>query len=316
MKERARKDLFYPDSLGRPDLCSGKEPQTVWKRVYFSRVFIIVPSRYGGGMESLMKPRKHKRKESFSVLLISNTGLSSRQIHISRSLLRGLAVLLLLVCVVCGWLGYQYWNGYRSGSRNMAVKGNEDASSEELLEKIALQEEQVRLLEAEKAELNSQKDALTTENKALLEAAKANRGEAAAEDSGNTDTKETEPDAAGLGLYPYSEQGDVSVKYSEDHPYVSIDTHNGGNVIAAGDGTVATVGSDGTYPLIIEIEHESGYRTRYLFLQEAESLLQEGTQVQAGDTLATLDANNTQLDYQVIFEGNPVDPLDVFEAKG
>lgn len=261
-----------------------------------------------------MKPRKHKRKESFSVLLISNTGLSSRQIHISRSILRGLAVLLLLVCVVCGWLGYQYWHSYQSGSGSMAAKGNGDASSEELLEKIASQEEQVRLLEAEKAELNSQNDALTTENKALLEAAKANRGEAALEDTAKA--KEPEPDTEGPGLYPYSEQGDVSVKYSEDHPYVSIDTHNGGNVIAAGDGTVAAVGSDDTYPLIIEIEHESGYRTRYLFLQETESSLQEGSQVQAGDILATLDANNTQLDYQVIHEGNPVDPLDVFEAKG
>lgn len=261
-----------------------------------------------------MKQRKHKRKESFSILLISNTGLSNKQIHISRSILRGIFVLLLLVCVVCGWLAYQYWTGYQSGTLGRSAKGESEASSEELLEKLATQEELVRQLEAEKTELNDKNDALTTENKALLEAAKTNMG------VGSTDKIEepekTEPDVPVPGLYPYSEQGDVSVKYSQDHPYVSIDTQNEGNVVATGDGTIASVGSDDTYPLMIEIEHEGGYRTRYLFLQDAESLQAEGAQVQAGDTLVTLGANNIQLDYQVIHEGEPIDPLDVFEAKG
>lgn len=270
--------------------------------------------RYSGGMESFMKQRKHKRKESFSVLLISNTGLSNKQIHISRSILRGVFVLILLVCIVCGWLAYQYWTGYQSGTLGKPAKGESDASSEELLEKLASQEELVRQLEAEKTELNDKNDALTTENKALLEAAKTNMGIG---DAGKAEeTGEAEQEVPVPGLYPYSEQGDVSVKYAQDHPYVSIDTQNAGNVIATGDGTIVSVGSDDTYPLIIEIEHEGGYRTRYMFLQEAESLQTEGAQVQAGDTLVTLGANNIQLDYQVIHEGEPVDPLDVFEAKG
>ena len=245
-----------------------------------------------------MKQRKHKRKESFSILLISNTGLSNKQIHITRSILRGFFVFILLICVVCGWLAYQYWSGYQNGARRMGVKGQSDASSEELLEKLASQEELVKQLEAEKTELNDKNNALTTENKALLEAAKTSMG--VGNEDGVQAGEEAEPDVIVPGLYPY----------------VSINTQNAGNVIASGDGTVVSVGSDDTYPLIIEIEHESGYKTRYMFLQEAESLQAEGAQVQAGDILATLGANNIQLDYQVIHEGEPIDPLDVFEAKG
>ena len=183
-----------------------------------------------------MKQRKHKRKESFSILLISNTGLSNKQIHITRSILRGFFVLILLICVVCGWLAYQYWSGYQNGARRMGVKGQSDASSEELLEKLASQEELVKQLEAEKTELNDKNNALTTENKALLEAAKTSMG--VGNEDGVQAGEEAEPDVIVPGLYPYSEQGDISVKYAQDHPYVSINTQNAGTVIASGDGTI------------------------------------------------------------------------------
>ena len=56
--------------------------------------------------------------------------------------------------------------------------------------------------------------------------------------------------------------------------------------------------------------------TRYMSQQEAESGLEQDTQIQAGDTLFTIITDNTQLDYQVLLNGEPVDPLSVFEAKG
>ncbi len=108
----------------------------------------------------------------------------------------------------------------------------------------------------------------------------------------------------------------MAEKYSAEHPYVSIGTEGAGNIIAAGDGTVSMVGSDDTYPLIIEIEHGNGYQTRYMFLQAAEAKQAEGEQVQIGTALAAVDTDNVQVDYQVIFEGQPIDPLIVFEAKG
>lgn len=259
-----------------------------------------------------MNPRKHKRKESFSILLVSNTGQNSKQFHIARSFIRLFTVFVIVVCAAFGWLAYRYVNDYQTGGAGWLVKASSDENSEtkeELLEQIAAQEELVKQLEAQKNALAGENDALTTENKALLEAAKVNMGtDKAGGGSGE--------DGSAPGRYPYSGQGDLSVKYSQEHPYVSIDTQDGGDVIAAGDGTVTAVGSDDTYPLIIEIEHGNHYKTRYLFLQDADALHEEGAQVRAGDALTTLGAQNVQLDYQVIYEGEPIDPLIVFEAKG
>lgn len=263
-----------------------------------------------------MKPRKHKHKESFSILLISNTGQNSRQFHVSRIFLRLFTVFVVVLCVSFGWLIYQSWFGVESGAAVGIAGGNEnvgdgDASEEqkELLAKLSAQEKMVAQLEEEKESLSRQNAALTSENKALLAVAKGNL------ETENA-TKDQTEDTAYPSRYPYSEQGIVAEKYSAEHPYVSIDTEGVGNIIAAGDGTVSKVGSDDTYPLIIEIEHGNGYQTRYMFLQDADAMQAEGAQVQIGTALAAVDTDNVQVDYQVIFEGQPIDPLIVFEAKG
>ena len=49
--------------------------------------------------------------------------------------------------------------------------------------------------------------------------------------------------------------------------------------------------------------------------QNTEPLLEEGSQVQIGDSLVSISID-TQLDYQVTYEGQPIDPLMVLEAKG
>ena len=49
--------------------------------------------------------------------------------------------------------------------------------------------------------------------------------------------------------------------------------------------------------------------------QDTEPLLEEGSQVQIGDNLVALSID-TQLDYQVTYEEQPIDPLIVLEAKG
>lgn len=262
-----------------------------------------------------MKPRKHKRKESFSILLVSNTGQNSRQFHISRSLMRLCTVFVLLVCATFGWLMYQYLSGGAGIGIviGQSLNRNTTEPDEELLEKLAAQEEQMRKLEEEKEALSNQNNTLTAENKALLEAAKTSM---AASSGGGDSSEEEGTDDSVPSRYPYSEQGDVSAKYSAEHPYISIDTQNEGNVVSAGDGKISMIGSDDTYPLIIEITHVGDYKTRYMLPQEAESLFEEGADVRTGDSIVLLDEQNVQLDYQVIFEEQPIDPLIVFEAKG
>ncbi len=131
-----------------------------------------------------------------------------------------------------------------------------------------------------------------------------------------TASSEPEPDPSIPARYPYSETGILDAAYSDGHPYLSINTQPGSSIIAAGNGTVVTLSSDDTYPVIIELDHGNGYQTRYMCLMEIDLQVEEGTQVQIGDVLAAIRTENTQMDYQVLLEGEPIDPLIVLEAKG
>lgn len=243
-----------------------------------------------------MKQRKHKHRESFSILLVSNTGQSSRQFHISLFSFRLLIFLLLLVCAALG--GYTYW----------AFTGLRDEAA--LHEQLASQSQLIQQLEAEKDTLNIENLALMAENDTLRSEAQASTQAPEAES-----VTEPEADSSIPSRYPYSESVVLNASYSDEHPYLSINTQAEGNIIAAGDGTIVTVGSDDTYPLIMEIDHGNGYKTRYMCMQNVEPLPEEGSQVQIGDVLVTINPD-VQLDYQVIFEEQPIDPLMVLEAKG
>lgn len=259
-----------------------------------------------------MKSRKHRHKESFSLLLISNTGQNTRHFHITSSFMRLFTVFVLCICVAFGWLIYQYLSDNEITSNY--VNASEGTSETEQIDQIAEQDKLVQQLEEEIESLNRLNSELTSENKALLAAAKLTKDAETADEAAAESNPETDP--AYPRRYPYSGTGVMFERYSESHPYVSIEIPEEGDVIATGNGTISLIDSDNTYSLIIEIEHGNGYRTRYMFPQDAETLLAEGTQVQAGTALVPVDINNVQLDYQVIYEEEPIDPVIVFEVKG
>lgn len=248
-----------------------------------------------------MKRKGHNHKESFSILLISNTGQQSRQFHISRFATRLFIVLLVLVCVAIGgavWVFCQ--NPFEGIVQNNNLRAQMDS-----------QAQTIQQLEAEKETLAQELAALQQENENLLQAMDTPNEEADAE------TREPEdPDAGIPRRYPTSGTSGRLSSYSEEEPYLAISTHTEGNIIATGNGTVTAVSSDDTYPVIVEVEHDKGYRTRYMCRQEADVQATEGAQVEAGDTLFTITVDDSQLDYQILFEGEPIDPLTVIEAKG
>lgn len=246
-----------------------------------------------------MSNQRHKRRESFSILLISNTDRSSRQFNISVTAIRFLSVILLLLCTITGLLVYK-------------VTTNEKKFSD-LRTQLQAQDQQIAQLTAEKETLTGEKDALAEEvNRLQQEAAVP---EEAGEDA-EAEEEPEEPDTSYPSRYPSAGSSVLSSSYSEEQPYIAITTYSGGTIVAAGDGTVVAVASDEIYHQIIEIEHAGGYKTRYLCHQEASLEIEEGAQVQAGDTLLTITADETVLDYQVLSEGTPVDPLSVIDARG
>lgn len=244
-----------------------------------------------------MKEQRHKRKESFSVLLVSNTGQNNRHFHISLFLLRMLVMIPVLVCVVIAGIAYQLFLNCRSEA---TLRGQ-----------IVSQSQIIQQLEDEKEALNNEKTELTTENESLRQQLQENTDMVEADAA-----EEPEQDSSFPSRYPSSETGMLAENYSEEHPYLSISIPAESRIIAAGDGTVTLVGADDTYPLIIEIEHGNGYKTRYMCFQDVTSGPEEGASVKIGDTLITIETETAQFDYQVLLNDQPIDPLIVLEAKG
>lgn len=250
--------------------------------------------------------QRHKHKESFSVLLIPNTGGLSRQFHVSRIAFRlCVSALVLVLLAVAGAVG---WSVYRLDGQGRMRK---EAAQQR--EKVEALETQMQALEQEKETLMAEIETLQQE---IVEADAAVAAAAAEADKEEAAESAPEKDTSVPRRYPYTGISTVLSDYSEEQPYLSLNTHSDGNVVATGDGMVVRVDSDDTYAHIIEVEHNNGYKTRYLCRQEAQTQMQVGAQVQAGDILLTVVTDDTQLDYQVLFEEEAIDPLTVFEAKG
>ncbi len=244
-----------------------------------------------------MKQQRHRRKESFSLLLVSNTGKESRHFYVSVLTFRLLIVLMLLICVALAWIMFRSGTHYRTES--------------DLRRKLASSEQRVKQLESEKESLDTQNAALAKENDTLKATGLADAK------TQETEVQEaTQKDTSIPSQNPYTGVGILKEQYSAEHPYFSISTQLEDRIIAAGDGTVTSINSDDTYPLIIEVEHGNGYKSRYMCMQTAEVKVEVGEQVQIRDTLIVIDREETQLDYQVIYDNQAIDPLLVLEAKG
>lgn len=266
---------------------------------FYCLIFVVCA---GGRTEITMKRQRHKHKESFSILLISNTGRSGRQFHFSLLTFRLFLAFLFLICIALGCLSSLFLTQRRSLTA--------------LKEQLNRQEQMVLQLEEEKAALDTERQALTAENETLHQAISASVQAKEQEEALAETESRAEQDPSFPSRYPSTDTGMLLTAYSEEQPYLSLNTHTEGKVIAAGSGTITAIKSDETYPVIIEMDHGNGYQTRYMCHQEAELNIQEGAQANGGDALLTITTDNTQLDYQVLHEGSPIDPLMVLDAKG
>lgn len=238
-----------------------------------------------------MKPQRHIRKEFISILLVSNTGGKNKEIRLSRLVYRSLRYIPILILVFAFiMIGLLYFQ------------------KKQILQLRAQLEpytKQIEQQEAQLARISAENQKLVNENTQLKE-----------EIETATQLEENPYQDAPNG-YPYMGAGGIVLSaYSDEQPYMSINTHTDGAIVAGGDGTITSVSSDDTYPFIVEIKHEDGYITRYLSNEAVQTQLQEDTQVKMGDTLFTITVDNTQFDYQIIYKNKPIDPLVVIEAKG
>jgi murein DD-endopeptidase MepM/ murein hydrolase activator NlpD len=102
------------------------------------------------------------------------------------------------------------------------------------------------------------------------------------------------------------------------HNGVDIKAPDGTDIVAPAAGQVTAVRrDDGPYGNVIEIDHGNGLVTRYSHLKTIE--IANGDRVAAGQLIARVGSTGRStgphLDLQVLRNGTPVNPADVFDLK-
>ena len=239
-----------------------------------------------------MKER-HKRREIYSFILVSNMDNRSRQLSISAVKLKVLLTILLFLVLTIGVFLYLFFSR---------------SSKEYILEnKLQAQEQQLIKLEEEITRLSEYADTLSKEKEELQESKEKTLPQENIEEvsSGENIPK----------LYPLDGEGNTISTFTVEQPYLIIDILKGNNVIATGDGVVTLIDYDDNYTHSIEIDHGEGYISRYLCKQKVEIKVEEGSQVKARDSVFAVVANNTQLYYQVMLNNEPLNPFQVMKGE-
>jgi murein DD-endopeptidase MepM/ murein hydrolase activator NlpD len=111
--------------------------------------------------------------------------------------------------------------------------------------------------------------------------------------------------AAVVGCFCYRSSPD-----SEFHEGVDLGADYGETVRAAAAGTVVASGYDGGYGIKVDIDHGNGYHTWYAHLSQTD--VSVGQRVYKGETIAEVGATGfatgPHLHYQIMYEGQPIDP--------
>ena len=85
-------------------------------------------------------------------------------------------------------------------------------------------------------------------------------------------------------------------------------------VIAAGSGTVLSIKPDSEFGHVIRIDHGNGYITVYRYSESPK--VKEGDDVTKGQLLFEVNSSNSRVGYQVQYDKDFIDPMDVMEISG
>ena len=99
-----------------------------------------------------------------------------------------------------------------------------------------------------------------------------------------------------------------------DNIGMKITTSAGVMVIATAKGTVIAVNDDVEYGHNVWVDHGNGYIT--IYRNQSEPAIKEGDEVYMGTTIFLVEEGGVMVGYQMMKDGEYMDPLEVIEIKG
>lgn len=100
----------------------------------------------------------------------------------------------------------------------------------------------------------------------------------------------------------------------DGNPVAVFHAGEGTAINAAANGTVASVAGDTSNGYIVMVDHGNGYVSVYR--NGSKLLVSEGEEVTADTKLFVIERNHEDLGYQIIKDGEYIDPLELMEING
>lgn len=100
----------------------------------------------------------------------------------------------------------------------------------------------------------------------------------------------------------------------EAHYTAKITTSAGNMVVATAKGTVIAVNDDLEYGHNVWVDHGNGYIT--IYRNQGDPMVEQGDVVYQGTTIFMIGDKGTDLGYEIMLNGEYLNPIDVIEIKG
>ena len=255
------------------------------------------------------KPRKHRHKRHYTFMIISgDSDGSTKRLHLNHFKTQLLAYTLFAIglAITC-YIIYSAItiNALRSIQAEQKVK--------------------IEQLTSENADLTSQNSQL--QNESLQLSAAINKRledeQVSAEEavtlaipsgfplSGTASMTQALDD---LNSTTVTELTDDNKDEATGNPIVLFSATEGSSIIASGTGTVTSVTTDTKFGNAVTIDHGNGYLSVYR--NGSEPLVSEGSQIDRGDIIFVVGEGSTTLGYQILQDGEFIDPENLIEING
>lgn len=265
-----------------------------------------------------MEPKKQKKKKSYTLMVIADSAEGRiRQFKLSWKIIT--AVISIVVLLTGAMTVYVVYTSSIVGS---ALEAND-------------------ALATQVAELTTEKETLIVHNAELEENVtllsdtineKVQKEEEDAEKSIPSgfplagaamiqESSEIEPEAAQDADEPEEVEGDEAgdeeaqeEAAEEKTPIVVFAASTGTSVIVTGNGTVEAVEADEEYGGLIRVNHGNGYIS--IYRNPSPAKVKVGDEITKGTMLIEMTTDDEKLGYQIMRDGEYIDPLELMEIYG
>ena len=241
-----------------------------------------------------MGRRGHKRKNSHVVIVTSDAvDIKTKQFRV-RPWIVQFFVLLLSVALGLG-IGFLI---YEKDVLDAVASGDGVV--------VVQDEEEIARLEAENASLQSQIEELNSTIQILSETVNQKT------ESERILTEQIEQQFLPT-VYPLTGAA-TEEAHEEGDPICVYKAKPGSMVVAAGSGTVYAVVDDGEYGHNVWIDHGNGYMT--IYRNKGDVKVRQGEAVTQRSTIYLIEEDNTVFGYQMMKDGEYIDPMEMLDIPG